>query len=148
MRNFAELQPQWWSFPLIFFQVKLWRLLYKNVSQIPPLFFSAEKELFSCIYLLKKTPRRTKILISPVWNKILKIWDTLFELIQIEGKCSKKFFKISLSKEAEASGNNREKEPPKKATPKIEKIYVLNIYREYFALPAIQCKWSFFANLY
>ena len=24
----------------------------------------------------KATPRRTKILISPVWNRILKIWDT------------------------------------------------------------------------
>ena len=93
------------------------------------------------MYLLKKTPRGTRILISPVWNKLLKIWDTLFELIQIEGKCSKKIFKISLSKEAGASGNNIEKEPPKKATPKIKKIYVLNIYREYFALPVIQCKW-------
>ena len=40
---------------------------------------SSDKELFRWTYLLKKTPWRTKVLISPVWNKILKIWDTFFE---------------------------------------------------------------------
>ena len=48
-------------------------------------------------------PARQKILIFPVWNEILKIWDTLFELIQIEVQCSKNYFKI-LSQEAGASG--------------------------------------------
>ena len=43
-------------------------------------FFLPEKELFSWTYLLKKTPRRTKVLKSAVWNKILKIWDKLFKL--------------------------------------------------------------------
>ena len=42
------------------------------------MFFSSEKELFSWTYLLRKTPRRTKILISPVWNKVLKIWGTFW----------------------------------------------------------------------
>ena len=28
------------------------------------------------------TPRKTKILVSPVWIRIVKIWDTLFELIK------------------------------------------------------------------
>ena len=28
------------------------------------------------------TKERTKILMSPVWNKILKIWEMFFELIQ------------------------------------------------------------------
>ena len=82
------------------------------MSQISPLFFSPEKELFSWC-LLKKTPRRTKILITPVWNKILKIWDTLFELIQIDVQCSKYYFKIFLPQEAGAFGNNIEKEPQK-----------------------------------
>ena len=71
-------------------------------------FFSSEKELFSWTYLLKKTPRRTKILISPVWNKILKIWDTLFKFMQIEVKCVKNYFKIFLPQEAGAFGNNIE----------------------------------------
>ena len=65
-------------------------------------FLSSEKELFSSTYILKKTPRMAKILISPVWKKILKIWDTLFELIQIEVKCTKNYFKVSLSQEAGA----------------------------------------------
>ena len=46
----------------------------------------------------------------PVWNKILKIWDWFFELIQIEAKCSKNYFKIVLPEEAGASGNNIKKE--------------------------------------
>ena len=46
------------------------------MSQISLLmYYLSEKELFSWPYLLKKTPRKTKILISPIWNKILKIWD-------------------------------------------------------------------------
>ena len=84
------------------------------MSQISPLMFSSsKKELFSWTYLLKKTPRRTKILISPVWNKILKIWDTHLELIQIEVQCSKNYFKIYLPQEAGAFGNNIKKEPQK-----------------------------------
>ena len=84
------------------------------MSQISPLmFFSSEKELFSWTYLLKKTPRRTKILISPVWNKILKIWDTLFEFMQIEVKYVKNYFKIFLPQEAGAFGNNMVKESQK-----------------------------------
>ena len=59
---------------------------------------------------------------------------TLFELIEIEIQCSKNYFKLSLSQEAGASGNNIEKEP-KKATPKIEKIYISNIHSEYLLCP-------------
>ena len=63
-------------------------------SILPLMLFSSEKELFSWTYLLKKKTRWTKILISPVWNKILKIWDTFFELIQIEIECIKSYFKV------------------------------------------------------
>ena len=38
------------------------------------------------------TPRRTKILISPVWNGIWKIWEIFFKLMQIETQCNQKFF--------------------------------------------------------
>ena len=52
------------------------------------------------------------ILIFPVWNKILKIWDILLELMQVEVKCSKNNFKFFLTQEAGASVNNKEKEKP------------------------------------
>ena len=73
--------------------------------------FSSENKLFSWTYLLKKTPRGTKILISPVWNKTLRIWDTIFELINIEIQYNKNYFKISLQQKAGAFGNNIGKEP-------------------------------------
>ena len=101
------------------------------MSQISPLmFFPSEKEFFSWIYLLKKTHLRTKTLMSPVWHKILKIWDTLYELVQIEVQSSNNYFKKCLPQEAEAFGNNIEKEP-QKPRQKLKKICILNIYREY-----------------
>ena len=67
----------------------------KCVSDFTADFFSSEKELFSWIFLLQKTSRRTKILISPVWNKILKNWDTLFEVVNIIGvQCIKNYIKF------------------------------------------------------
>ena len=100
------------------------------MSQISPLmFFPWEKELLSWMCILKKTPQRTEILISPVWNKILKIWDTFFELIQIEVQCSKNYFKMFLPQEAGAFRNNIEKEL-QHPRPKLNK-YIVNIYREY-----------------
>ena len=47
---------------------------------------------------------------SPVPNKILKIWDIFFELINIEVQCSKNEFKILLQQEAGAFGSNIRKE--------------------------------------
>ena len=85
--------------------------------------FSSGKELFSQTYLLKTAPQRAEILISPVWNKIFKIWDILFELIQIEIQSSKSYFK-----EAGAFGNNIEKEL-QKPLPKLKK-YVYYIFTE------------------
>ena len=58
--------------------------------------FLAEKEFFSWTYLPKRTRWGTKISISPDWNKISKMWDIFFELIEIEVQCSKNYFKISL----------------------------------------------------
>ena len=67
--------------------------LLRRVSDFTADVFLLKKELFSWTYLLKKTPRRNKILMSPVWNKILNFWDKLFELIQIEVQYGKKYFK-------------------------------------------------------
>ena len=58
------------------------------------------------------------MLMHPVWNKTLKMWEKLFELIQIGAQCSKNYFKISLSQEAWASGKIRK--TTVKTTPKIE----------------------------
>ena len=48
--------------------------------------------------------------------------------MQIEGKCSKNYFEISLTQEAGASGNNIEKEP-QKPHPKWKK-YMYQIFTE------------------
>ena len=91
-------------------------------------FFSSEKELFSWTYLLTRAPRRTKSLIFPVWKKILKIWDTIFELIQIEVQSSKNYFNFFLPQEAGGFGNNIEKDP-QKPPPKLKK-YICYIVTE------------------
>ena len=82
------------------------------------------------------------MLISPVWNKIFKIWDTHFELINIEIQCSKNLFKIFWQKEAGAFGNNIGKEP-KKPHPKLKIKYIIYLLR-IFALPAIQHKYTMY----
>ena len=122
----------------------LWPLVnYRNWFTL--LFFSLEKELFSWTYLLKKAPQRTKILISPVWNKTLKIWDIAFELIQIEVQCSKNCFKIFLPQEAGAFGNNIEEEP-QKLGPKFKKyvhyMFTENIFSTCNPMQVVGfCKW-------
>ena len=65
--------------------------------------------------MLIKDTTRDKNIISSVWNKILKIWDTLFEPIQVEVQCCK----IVLPQETRAFRNNIKKEPQKPG-PKIE----------------------------
>ena len=70
---------------------------------------------------------------------MLKIWDTPFELINIEVQCTKNKFKINLPTGAGAFGNNIGKEP-QKSCPKLKNIYIIYLLRT-FALPAIHCKW-------
>ena len=77
-------------------------------------------------------------LISPVWNKILKVWGTLFELIEIEVQCSKIYFKTFLPQEAGASGNIIETKP-KKPSSKLKNMYIIYL-QKIFALPGIQWK--------
>ena len=49
-------------------------------------------------------------------------------LTEVEAKYSEKYFKISLLQEAGASGENIGEKGTTKDTPKIKKIYILNIY--------------------
>ena len=104
------------------------------------MFFSLEKELFIWTYLMKKTPRRTKILTSPVWNKILKIWDIPFELIQIEVRYSRNYFNFFYHKKLELLKRTA------KATPKIEKyvhyIFTENICSDCNPMQVVVCKFS------
>ena len=72
--------------------------------------FFVRKEDFELNISTKKDTTKDKILASPVWNKILKIWDTLFEPINIEVQCSKNWFKIFLQHEVGAFGNSIGKE--------------------------------------
>ena len=59
---------------------KFWQLLYKSVS-IPLLVISLlEKQKWRTRILI--TPKRTRILISPVW--ILNLWEALFEPMKIK----------------------------------------------------------------
>ena len=95
------------------------------------MFFPSEKELFSWTYLQKKkTPPRTKVLISSVWNKILKTWETLSELIEIQVQCIKNYFKFFYHKKLELLEitYNIEKES-QMLRPKLKK-YVYYIFAE------------------
>ena len=94
MNNFAEpqhLPMMKLSFNTLQHLILIASLL-KCVSNITVDIFSSEKEPFSWIYLLKEAPRRTKNLIFLVWNMILKMWDKIFELIQIEVQFTKNYF--------------------------------------------------------
>ena len=51
--------------------------------------------------------------------------------MQLEVKCSQNYIKVFLPQEAEALGNNIEKEP-QKPRPKLKKYIYLIFYREYF----------------
>ena len=61
------------------------------------------------MYTKKDTTKDRNISISSL-KQDLKIWDTLFELIETEAQCRKNYFKFFLSDEAGDSGNNIEKE--------------------------------------
>ena len=86
------------------------------------------------------TKKDTKILVSPVWNRIFQTWDTLFELINI---CTMQQNAIQydaailvqnfFTKKAGTFGNNVKE--PHKPCPKLRNIYVI-----LFTLPTTQCK--------
>ena len=71
---------------------------------------------------MKKDTTKDKIIISSLKGDF-KTLRHYFQLIEIEVQCSKNYFKISLSQEAEASRNNIEKEPQKPRL-KLEQIYI------------------------
>ena len=65
-----------------------------------------------------------------------------FEFIQIETQCIKNYFKIFYRKKLELLEKHRKRTP--EATPKIEKKYLLNIYREYLFYMQSNVSGSFF----
>ena len=89
--------------------------LLKCVSDSTADAFFVRKGAFYLNISSKKDSTKEKIS-----DKTLEIWDTLFKLVQIEVQCSKNYFKISLSQEAGASGNNTENEQ-QKPPPKLKK---------------------------
>ena len=64
----------------------------------------------------------TETLISPVWNKILEIWDTFWAHTN-RSKTQQKLFQFFLSQEARASWNNIEKKPQKQRLKLKKKLY-------------------------
>ena len=58
----------------------------------------------------------------------------------------KKLVQNLLQQEAGSFGNSIGKEP-QNSRPKLKNMYIIYLLR-IFALPAIQCKWQFFANMY
>ena len=121
----------------------------KCVSDFTADFFSSEKELFSWIFLLQKTSRRTKILISPVWNKILKNWDTLFEVVNIIGvQCIKNYIKFCFTTRSWSFWTEHRKGTAK-VTSGIENfLYILYIYWEYLLCPQSNASGSFLQKVY
>ena len=69
-----------------------------------------------------------KILLSPVWIKILKIWDKHFDLIKMEVQDYKNYSKIVLLEKTETFTSKTEKES-QKPRPKFKK-YVNSIFTE------------------
>ena len=107
MKNFAELK----LLPMMEFSFNTSRQfpiasLLKYVSDFATDVFFVRKGDFSWTYLLGKTPRRAKILIFSVWNKILKIWNTFWANTEVQ--CSKNYCKTFLPQEAGAFRNNTE----------------------------------------
>ena len=100
------------------------------MSQISPPVFSSEKELFSWTYLLKKTPRRTKILISSILEKIFKNPRLTFWAHTNRSTMQQKLFQFFLTTKCRSLWKKHIKGTAK-PTPKIEKIWVLCIYREH-----------------
>ena len=80
-------------------------------------------------------PWKTKMLIFPAWNKISKIWDRLFELIQIEVQCSKNYFKIVLPQQAGVLEITKKRNSKNHA--QSWKIMYITYLQTLFALPAV-----------
>ena len=129
------------NFHLILHFIK--HLVYKILSQISSrVFFSLEKLLFIWKCWTEMTSLWTKVLISPVWNKIFKIWDAIFQVDA--NRCSKCYFIIFLWCKIGASEKNIDLEQ-EKTTPKISNNNK-EIFLRIFDLSRIQSKLQVFSN--
>ena len=82
--------------------------------------------------IINDTTKDKNITVSSLWNRILKIWDTLFELIQIETQYNKNyltfFCKVKLELWKGVLTRTR------KATPKINKNILKIIFRDIWSV--------------
>ena len=86
----------------------------------------------------KKGPGRSKLLVSPAWNKILKIWDTLLSSSKKKYNAAKITSKFFYHKKLELLEITLKKSRKSNAHQKNINIkYIQRI----FALPAMQWKW-------
>ena len=92
------------------------------MSHISPLFFSSEKELFSGTYLLKETPRRTKIYLQ--FEIRFKNLRHSFCARKYGSTIQQKLVENFLQQEAGVFGNNKGKEP-QKPRPKLNNTYII-----------------------
>ena len=59
---------------------------------VPPCFFFLRKPTFYLKVLdINDTTKVKNITVSSLWNRILKIWDIYFELMQLETQCKKNY---------------------------------------------------------
>ena len=91
--NFAESQDlPTIEFFLILCHIKLYELS-ESVSWIPPCFLFLRKPTFYLKVLdINHTTKDKNITFSSLWNRIFKIWDMHFELMQLETQCKKNYF--------------------------------------------------------
>ena len=71
----------------------------------------------------------------------------VFELIKIEVQCNKYQFKIFTPRSWSFWKLSRKGTSKAKPQSKLKNIFTIYLQRK-FALPSIECKWQFFANMY
>ena len=92
--------------------------------------------------IINDTTKDINITVSSLRNRILKIWDTLFELMQIETQWNKNCFIFFVT--CSWSSGKEHWLGTRKVTPKIKKKYLKKIFVEIFDLLSIPSKRQLF----
>ena len=92
--NFAESQDlPTIEFFLILCHIKLYELSMKVCPGFHRVLFFLRKPTFYLKVLdINDTTKDKNITVSSLWNRIFKIWDMHFELMQLETQCNKNYF--------------------------------------------------------
>ena len=115
------------------------------MSHIPLwVFLFARKTNFylQILDIINDTTKDKNITVSSLRNRILKIWDTLFELMQIETQWNKNYFIFFVT--CSWSFGKEDWLGTRKVTPKINKKYLKKIFLEIFDLLPIPSKRQLF----